>query len=625
MSWLESIGDSSDVRELPKEVLPDLAAEVRAFLVRHVCETGGHLGPNLGVVELTIALHRVFHSPDVPIIFDTGHQTYVHKILTGRAEGFDRLRQDGGLSGYPHREESPHDHVENSHASTALAYADGMSKAFDVTGNGARPVVAVIGDGAMTGGLAWEALNNLGGGERRVVVVLNDNGRSYSPTVGGLHRHLDRLNDRVGYQDVVDRLGKVARRPSGGDEAKGEVGGLFTDMGLDYLGPVDGHDIEALETALRSAAERSRSGPVVLHCRTVKGKGYAPAAEDLADHLHTVGVVDPSTGRPTTTKPGTWTDAFAEALVDLGHSRDDLVAVGAAMLGPTGLQRFADAHPQRCFDVGIAEQEALTSAAGMAMGGVHPVVALYATFAGRGFDQLLMDIGLHGLPVTLVLDRAGVTGPDGASHHGQWDLAVLGAIPGLRIAAPRDAQTLVAELEEAVDSPGPTVLRFPKAAVADPIPAVRRTADLDILRTSREPTVLIVAAGAMVENAVSAATVLESQGIECTVVDPRWVSPPPPSMPELAATYQMVITVEDGIRSGGFGSRLALQLADAGVDTPVRCLGLPTEFVPQASRTTILSRHGLDATGIAESVRFHLARATSGRAPLQLLDAWSAS
>jgi 1-deoxy-D-xylulose-5-phosphate synthase len=611
---LDSLHDPLDLRKIPPARLGDLAAEIRAFLIDAVCRSGGHLGPNLGVVELTIALHRVFQSPETPIIFDTGHQAYVHKILTGRRDGMAKLRVTGGLSGYPNRRESVHDVVENSHASTALSYADGMAAAFALSGR-SSPVVALVGDGSLTGGLALEALNNIGAQRRNVILVLNDNGRSYSPTAGGLVRHLARIVDRGGYRAVAERLagdGHPGSRldghpdgdgsPAGPGSSADATSGVFGSLGFGYLGPVDGHDISAVEAALRRAA--GMGGPVVVHCRTSKGRGYLPAEADGADHMHTVGSIDPATGTPVKPAAATWTDAFADALVAIGSRRPDVVGVSAAMLGPTGLQRFADRFPGRCFDVGIAEAHAVTSAAGMAMAGQHPVVALYATFAGRAFDEELMDVGLHQLPVTLVLDRAGITGPDGPSHHGMWDLAMLGIVPGIRVAAPRDAATLVEELDEAVGTAsGPTALRFPKASLGAPVPAIARVGSVDVLRAPPAAEVLVVGTGALCSAALAAADLLESEGIVCTVVDPRWVLPAAPELADLAARHRLVVTVEDGLRIGGVGSHVAALLSDRQVPVPVRALGLPGEFIGQGSRAELLSRYGLDAEGIAASIR----------------------
>ncbi|MGI8576635.1 MAG: 1-deoxy-D-xylulose-5-phosphate synthase [Nocardioidaceae bacterium] len=616
MPILDALSSPADLRGLDASQLEALADEIREFLVSSVCRTGGHLGPNLGVVELTLAVHRVFDSPHTPVVFDTGHQAYVHKLLTGRRDGFAGLRTSGGLSGYPNRAESVHDVVENSHASTALSYADGLSKAFTVSGEADRPVVAVIGDGALTGGLAWEALNNLGASGRRVVVVLNDNGCSYSPTVGGLPAHLARLRDQAGYDELVGRLGGTARLP----DQEGRANTLFGALGFSYLGPVDGHDLAAVERALTMARDKHR--PVIVHCLTVKGRGYVPALADQADHLHTVGVVDALTGRPGTEVAATWTDAFATALVELGGRCRDIVAVTAAMRGPTGLQQFANRYPGRCFDVGIAEQHAVTSAAGLAIGGAHPVVALYATFANRAFDQALLDVGLHELPVTFVLDRAGITGPDGASHHGMWDLAMFGIVPGIRVAAPRDAATLVDELDEAVAvSTGPTVLRFPKARLGKEVPATERVGGIDVLRSADQPDVLIVAVGVMAHAALSAAAELAGGGIECTVVDPRWVIPVNPRLIQLASKHQLVVCVEDGVRSGGVGALVAGALADAGVDVPAHCLGLPSEFIPHGDRAELLSRYGLDGAGVAAAVRRSFGRQSPDGRQLRLVAA----
>ncbi|MEV1332162.1 1-deoxy-D-xylulose-5-phosphate synthase [Micromonospora costi] len=578
MSLLDDVNEPADLDRLTGDQLGLLATEIRAFLVEAVCRRGGHLGPNLGMVELTLALHRVFRSPHDRIVFDTGHQAYVHKLLTGRRERFAGLRGRGGLSGYPRRAESPHDLVENSHASTALSYADGLSRAYALDGVD-RTVVAVIGDGALTGGLAWEALNNLATSPGRAVIVLNDNGRSYAPTVGGLAAHL-------------------AARHDGGADAGSTI---FEALGLDYLGPVDGHDVAQIEAALQKARTADRS--VVVHCVTRKGYGHQPSEADEADRLHAVGVVDPLTGRPTATPARTWTDAFSDELLAIGADRPEVVAVSAAMLGPTGLDGFGARYPDRTVDVGIAEQHAVTSAAGLAFGGKHPVVAVYATFLNRAIDQVLLDVALHHLPVTLVLDRAGITGPDGPSHHGMWDLALLGAVPGLRVAAPRDEATLREELREAVaHQDGPTVLRFPKARVGDEIPALYRTGGVDVLRTAAAAPVLLVAVGAMAAPTLRAADLLAEAGVECTVVDPRWVRPVNPAVATLAADHALVVTVEDGIRDGGVGGAVAQALADASVGAPVRALGLPTSFVPHGERAGLLAEHGLDPPGICAAV-----------------------
>ncbi|MFY4722932.1 1-deoxy-D-xylulose-5-phosphate synthase [Streptomyces sp. LaBMicrA B280] len=561
-----------------------VAAQIRSFLIDHVCATGGHLGPNLGVVELTMALHRVFESPRDALLFDTGHQAYVHKLLTGRAQLFGLLRRRGGLSGYPSRSESVHDWVENSHASTALSYADGLAKAFAARGQDDRWVVAVIGDGALTGGLAFEALNNLGAaGHRHVIVVLNDNGRSYAPTSGALAGHLSALKDPL-------------NRATGASRSN-----LFTDLGFAYLGPVDGHDQAAVERALRQA--RAAGGPVVVHTVTVKGKGYRPAEADDADRLHAVGVVDPATGAPAKAAAPTWTDVFGGELARLGAEHRDVVALTAAMLRPTGLASFAERFPGRVFDVGIAEQHALCSAAGLSMGGLHPVVALYATFLNRAFDQLLMDVALHRLPVTLVLDRAGITGPDGASHHGMWDHTLLSLVPGLRLALPRDAATLRELLAEALaDQDGPTALRFPKGAVGTDLPAVGRHGQVDLL-TATGTDVLLVGFGAMAAPCLAARDQLAARGLSVTVASPRWALPMPADLVRLAARHPLTVTVEDCARTGGLGTALAQACTDAGTGTRVHVMGLPRTFLAHGSRAELLTATGLVPDGIATAVR----------------------
>jgi 1-deoxy-D-xylulose-5-phosphate synthase len=580
---LPGIGRPADARAVAVRDLPRLAAEIRRFLVTQVCRTGGHLGPNLGVVELTLALHRVFDSPHEPILFDTGHQAYVHKILTGRAAAFDGLRQAGGLSGYPSRRESPHDVIENSHASTALSYADGIARARALAGDH-RPVVAVVGDGALTGGMCWEALNNIGGSDRPVVVVLNDNGRSYAPTVGGLASHLRQLRDGAG-------------RPAAGGRGRPNI---FTCLGFAYLGPVDGHDVPALESALRTA--RGMSRPVVVHCVTLKGKGYPLAEADAADCLHGVGQIDPDTGQPTGPAGPTWTSMFAEEIVAVGQRRPDVVCLTAAMLRPVGLAAFARRFPDRVFDVGIAEQHAVTAAAGLAHAGLHPVVAVYATFLNRAFDQLLMDVALHAAPVTFVLDRAGVTGDDGASHHGMWDLALLRLVPGIRVGAPRDGRSLRRLLNEAVDwRSGPSVVRFPKGTLPADLPALRRYGDVDILRSPGFAQVLLVGVGATAGACLHAARILDDQGVPATVVDPGWVAPVPGALLDLAARHRLVVTVEDGLRHAA-GDAVAASLMDSGVATPVQTLGLPHQFIDQGRRTDILRAHGLDGPAIAQAV-----------------------
>jgi 1-deoxy-D-xylulose-5-phosphate synthase len=614
-SLLDTVRGPDDLKRLSYPELADLAAEIREFLVDRVSRTGGHLGPNLGAVELTLAVHRVFDSPHDAVLFDTGHQSYVHKLVTGRRDGFDRLRRRGGLSGYPCRQESPHDLVENSHASTALSYADGLAKAFALREE-RRHVVAVVGDGALTGGMCWEALNNIAAGrDRPLVIVVNDNGRSYSPTIGGLADHLASLRLAPQYERTLER-GKQAlqRTPVVGgalyagvhaaklalkDALSPQV--MFSDLGLKYFGPVDGHDSRALESALRRA--KAFNGPVIVHAVTRKGNGYEHAENHEADQMHAIGRIDRSTGRPVTGGGPSWTSVFSDELVRIGGERPDVVAITAAMLGPTGLDAFAAAYPKRCFDVGIAEQHALTSAAGLAMGGLHPVVAVYSTFLNRAFDQLLMDVALHRQGVTLVLDRAGVTGEDGASHNGMWDLSILGVVPGIRVAAPRDAATLREELGEAVTvTDGPTVVRFPKGAIGEPLPAQERVGGMDVLHRRGAGDVLLVGVGPFAAVALAASDRLVDHGIGVTVVDPRWVVPVPSALVELASEHRLVVTVEDGGRHGGFGSALAAALRDAGVDVPLRDIGIPQRFLDHGTRAEVLADLGLTAQDVARRV-----------------------
>jgi len=616
---LQGIDSPDDLKALPEEQLPALAEEIRDFLVTQVSATGGHLGPNLGVVEVTLALHRVFDSPRDVILWDTGHQAYVHKMLTGRWKGFDKLRKEGGLSGYPSRAESPHDVIENSHASTALSYADGIAKGFELTGAlegpDVRHVVAVVGDGSLTGGMAWEALNNIAASDRPMVIVVNDNERSYSPTIGGLAHHLATLRTTQGYERFLQWGRRTLQRTPvvGAPVYEALHGmkkglkdivapqGMFEDLGLKYIGPIDGHDTLAVEHGLRLA--RDFHGPVVVHVITHKGHGYAPAEQDEADRFHGIGVIDPETGQPLASGGRTWTSVFAQELVDVGAMDGSVVAITAAMLGPTGLDRFAERFPDRTFDVGIAEQHAVTSAAGMAYAGLHPVVAVYATFLNRAIDQVLLDCALHRAGVTFVLDRAGVTGDDGASHNGIWDMSLLGVVPGLRLAAPRDAATLAEELREAVAvTDAPTVVRFPKGAVPDDIPAVRRAAGMDVLREAERPDVLLVTIGSFASLGLEVATALAAQGIEATVIDPRWALPVSPEIAALAADVDHVVVLEDNMRAGGVGSALRTVLEDAGVLTPVMTFGMPPEFPPHASRASTLSRAGLSAQNIARRV-----------------------
>jgi 1-deoxy-D-xylulose-5-phosphate synthase len=616
----------SDVQRLSPEQLPVLAAEIRDLLVSAVSRTGGHLGPNLGAVELTIALHRVFTSPRDRILFDTGHQAYVHKMLTGRSDSFGTLRKANGLSGYPSRAESEHDLIENSHASTALSYADGLAKAYRLRGE-QRPVVAVVGDGALTGGMCWEALNNIAASDRQVIIVVNDNGRSYAPTIGGLAAHLANLRLNPQYEHMLDLVKTtLSRTPLVGPPLYEALHGikrglkdlvqpqvLFEDLGLKYVGPVNGHDFAALEQALRSA--RDFGGPVIVHTVTRKGFGYRPAEDDEADCLHGVGVIDPLTGKPLVVPTArTWTSVFGEEMVALGSEREDVVAITAAMLEPVGLGGFAAAFPDRVFDVGIAEQHAVTSAAGLAMGGMRPVVSVYATFLNRAFDQVLLDVALHRQPVVFVLDRAGVTGDDGPSHNGMWDLSWLPLVPGITVFAPRDEPTLRAELRESLArDDGPSVVRFPKGALPPEIPALRRVgrgaSAVDVLREPaaaerdrHAPHVLLAAYGAMAATAMEVAERVAHQGIEMTVVDPRRVCPVSPELVELARDAALVVTLEDNGRAGGAGATLAGYLRDAEVGVPVRVLGLEQEFISQGKRDDILSAAGLTAQAVARQV-----------------------
>ncbi|MFF7382072.1 1-deoxy-D-xylulose-5-phosphate synthase [Streptomyces griseoluteus] len=628
MTILESIRGPRDLKALSQDDLGELSAEVRAFLVEAVSRTGGHLGPNLGVVELAIALHRVFESPVDRIVWDTGHQSYVHKLLTGRQD-FSKLRGKSGLSGYPSREESEHDIVENSHASTSLGWADGLAKAHQVLGEPGH-VVAVIGDGALTGGMAWEALNNIAAAkDRPLIIVVNDNERSYAPTIGGLANHLATLRTTDGYEQVL-AWGKEAlqRTPVVGgllyEAAHGAKKGfkdafapqgMFEDLGLKYVGPIDGHDIGAVESALRRA--KRFHGPVLVHCLTEKGRGYPPALAHEEDHFHTVGVMDPLTCAPLSPAGGpSWTSVFGEEIVRIGEEREDVVAITAAMLHPVGLGPFAARFPDRVWDVGIAEQHAAVSAAGLATGGAHPVVAVYATFLNRAFDQLLMDVALHRCGVTFVLDRAGITGVDGASHNGMWDMSILQVVPGLRIAAPRDAAQLRAQLREAVAvDDAPTLVRFPKESVGAEIPALGQVGGMDVLHRDDEPDVLLVAVGVMAPVCLQAASLLGARGINCTVVDPRWVKPVDPALPGLAAGHRLVAVVEDNSRAAGVGSAVALALGDADVDVPVRRFGIPDQFLAHAKRSEVLADIGLTPVEIAGRISASLAVKDAGGAP----------
>jgi 1-deoxy-D-xylulose-5-phosphate synthase len=616
MSLLHGLRSPEDLRTLDEPQLETLAREIRAFLVEKVSRSGGHIGPNLGVVELTMAVHRVFDSPRDRIIFDTGHQAYVHKIITGRRDQFDTLRTDGGLSGYPSRAESEHDIVENSHASTSLSYADGLAKAHRLRGED-RYVVAVIGDGALTGGMAWEALNNIASQpDNKVVVVVNDNGRSYTPTVGAFAQHLARLRTDPRYERALATVKSgLGRTPVVGGATYDVLHavkrglkdvlapqGMFEDLGIKYVGPVDGHDIGQLEQALHQA--KHFGGPVIVHAITRKGLGWQPALDNEEDNLHSPGgAFDPETGLPKVAGTETFRDVFRSEIVALGERRADIVAVTAAMVYPTGLDAFAQRFPERTFDVGIAEQHAVASAAGMATAGLHPVVAIYATFLNRAFDQVLMDAALHRCGITFVLDRAGITGEDGPSHHGMWDMSVLQVVPGLRLAAPRDGDQLRELLREAVDvADAPTVLRMPKGPIPAHRDAVERRGAVDVMTRAGDESVLVVAFGPLVATAVDVAERLRAQGIGVVVVDPRWAKPFDPVVADLAGAARLVVTVEDNVRTGGCGAAVAQLLRDRGVSTPVEVLGIPEQFVKAARRDAILEQIGLDPQSIARRI-----------------------
>lgn len=617
MSLLERIDGPADVRRLTASQLDQLATEIRHFLISNVSRTGGHLGPNLGVVELTIAMHLVFDSPKDPIVFDTGHQSYVHKILTGRREGFAQLRQAGGLSGYPSRAESEHDWMENSHASAGLSWAEGMAKAFRLQGQLDRTVVCLVGDGALTGGMAWEALNNISAeDDLPLVIVVNDNGRSYAPTVGGLSKHLAGIRTDPRYERTLSMIKQtVPRAPLIGRALYGLMHafksgvkdvlapqGLFSDLGLKYLGPINGHDIQAVATALQQA--KAFGGPAIVHAITRKGKGFPAAENHEEDRFHSIGRINEFTGEPLTASvQATWTDAFAEQMVRIGAQHPEVVAVTAAMLNPVGLARFAAAYPDRVFDVGIAEQQAVASAAGMARAGLHPVVAVYSTFLNRAFDQLLMDVGLHRLGVTFVLDRAGVTGPDGPSHDGMWDAAVCGLVPGLRLTAPRDQLRLQDALNQAVTmQTNPTVVRYSKERLPDPIAAIQHIADFDVLALGETRDVLIVGYGAMMPTALKVAGLLSRQGLGVTVVDPLWAIPVSSALVDYLRDYSLVVTVEDSLVVSGLGSRLRQAMAEADVDVPLRNFGIPQEYLPVGSRDEVLRMIGLTDVQIAQAV-----------------------
>lgn len=624
MGILHKVTSPQDLKNLPDDKVEELAAEIRQFLIDKVSVTGGHLGPNLGVVELTIALHRVFDSPRDPIVFDTSHQSYVHKILTGRADQFDTLRQKGGLSGYTDRGESEHDWTESSHASAAISVVDGLSKAFKIKGESRRNAVAVVGDGALTGGMCWEALNNISSDtERNAVIIVNDNGRSYSPTIGGFSENLSRIRAQHGYDELMEHgkktlqsLGWVGNRTFDALRAfkegvKSSVlpTEMFPELGMKYIGPVNGHDLEALDHALAYA--RDYEGPIIVHVVTEKGHGFAPAVNEPQDQMHSTGAIDPVTGVPKGKSQPGWTAVFSEELVESGKRRDDIVAITAAMAGPTGLMPFAEQFPDRFFDVGIAEQHAMASASGLALGGLHPVVAIYATFLNRAFDQVLMDIALLKQPVTIVLDRAGVTGSDGASHNGVWDMALTTIIPGIHVAAPRDGARLRELFRESLEiESGPSIVRFPKGNLLEDMEAVATTEDgVDILHESAPetsdadaPKVLVISIGAMSARSLSAAEILEEEGMSVTVVDPRWLCPVAPSLIEMADAHDIVVVAEDGMMRAGVGSLFDEAFAAAEVDTPLRRVAFPSLFPKHGSRGEVMEEVGMDAEGIAAAV-----------------------
>ena len=611
-----NIQSPDDLRSMSPAELDQLASDIREFLIEKVSRTGGHLGPNLGVVELTIAIHRVFQSPRDVVLFDTGHQSYVHKILTGRADQFDLLRQRDGISGYPNRRESEHDVIENSHASTALSWADGVSRGFSLTGQSQRHVVAVVGDGALTGGMSWEALNNLSPeSDRNLVIVVNDNERSYSPTIGGLATYLTTLRASKEYERILGRGKRMLHNtPVVGKYIYGTLHGMkkgikdmvapqgmFEDLGFKYLGPIDGHDIAAMEKTLQMAKEFG--SPVIVHAITEKGRGYTPALEDIAEKFHAVGIVDPVTGKPVKASAPSWTNVFSEEITQIGRDNSKVVAITAAMLGPTGLDKFAQNFPDRTIDVGIAEQHAVTSAAGLAYAGMHPVIAIYSTFLNRAFDQLLLDVALHNAGVTFVLDRAGITGDDGPSHHGIWDLALTGIVPHMRVGAPRDGARLKEVLRECVEiSHAPSMVRFPKGAVPADIPAIERVAGVDILHRSASKKVLLISVGAMAGMAIEVAQIAHEQSIEMTVVDPVWVKPISPTVISMCGEYSTVVVLEDGIKHAGIASAISESLREAGINCSLHSIGVPLEFIEHSKRNEILDDLEITPAAIVQQI-----------------------
>ena len=611
-----NIASPDQLRVMSPEELVDLAADIREFLIEKVSRTGGHLGPNLGVVELTIAIHRVFQSPRDIVLFDTGHQSYVHKILTGRADQFDLLRQRDGISGYPNRRESDHDVIENSHASTALSWADGVSRGFSLTGQPDRHVVAVVGDGALTGGMSWEALNNLSPeSDRNLVIVVNDNERSYSPTIGGLATYLTTLRASKEYERILSRGKRMLHNtPIVGKYVYGTLHGIkkgmkdmlapqgmFEDLGFKYLGPIDGHDIEAMEKTLQMAKEFG--SPVIVHAITEKGRGYKPALDDEAEKFHAVGIVDPITGKPLKASATSWTNVFSEEITQIGQENSKVVAITAAMLGPTGLDKFAQNFPDRTIDVGIAEQHAVTSAAGLAYAGVHPVIAIYSTFLNRAFDQLLLDVALHNAGVTFVLDRAGITGDDGPSHHGIWDLALTGIVPHMHVGAPRDGARLKELLRQciAIDN-APSMIRFPKGAIPADIPALERVDGIDILHRGGTNQVLVISIGSMASMALEVAQLAHQQSIEITVIDPLWVKPMSSNVTALCAKYSTVVVMEDGIKHAGIASTISESLREAGGQCSVHSIGVPLEFIEHSKRNEILEDLKITPAAIVQQI-----------------------
>jgi len=603
---LDRLDGPDGLRQLDADQLRRLASEVRSLIVQTVEKNGGHLGSNLGIVELTIALHRVFRSPDDAILFDTGHQTYPHKLLTGRRPSFANLREPGGLSGYPSRVESPHDWIENSHASTALSYAHGLASAFEAQGSD-RHVVAVVGDGSLTGGMAFEGLNNLGHSNSNVAIILNDNGRSYAPTVSMLSESLMKIRSNPVYMRRQQRMESLAKSIPwvgdmvfrGIDATKAairhmwEPPAFFEQLGIRYMGPFNGHDIAELEQVLENV--KHFEGPTVVHVLTQKGRGYAPAENDPIKNLHDTSFI----------KDGSYTAAFAEAMVEQGAKRDNVVAITAAMPDSTGLLPFMERFPTRAYDVGIAEQHAVTMATGMAMGGLRPVVALYATFLTRAMDQINLDVALHQQPVVFCLDRAGITGDDGPSHHGILDMVLLSKVPGMTIFAPSSYQELRVMLDTALGlDDGPSAIRWPKTS-APSVDDGEVGSGLSARQVREGSRVCFVGVGKMLGVALEAAAMLEAHGVSCSVWDPRVVKPLDPVMLAEASRHDVVVTLEDGLRDGGIGQTVRDQVS-ASTNTPVVVMGVPTDHIPHGDPAEILTMLGLDAPGVVAEAKKHL-------------------